>query len=541
MRSTLNSKRLEIANLLIHKGKWISTYPACSYEIPRTLKALKEYEKRITKEEEFLKVAIFLIRKIMGDIWSSIASASSEEIPLEKQLELIRMFGNCWERTGQSILTSDKPSFLDSITKFITSYTDHIRKARISLKYLKEEKFFIERSEPIFLLRSGYRSFYFFNFDKMTHDPEMLPILRESLLKEVKNLMERARHKGKKITKIVVFEKPFGEAAGTEPLAAWVSQETGLKIATLPPLLAYAYKDRIKGSAISSENVLLVIDGVLTTGESAKVRIRRIKEMTRSEVYGGVFYAHRELGALPQELKPPKLESRIVNTKTEFIRTKRWKPEILGISFDSPLWPSIDMSCDYLKEICSYTSNEGRYNKMREKFSNLLVDTYKTFTLSNELIRYLTNVHMLCWNYIKRSLLKEEIPEDEGEIIEYVEDFLSLEIIKRLTVSPCAKILSKEIQKLSAVDVDFLQRLFVKKQNDILKNIKNNLEKTIYMEMSVPKERAMALVNEVVSHTRKTAEKYTKNYHLDLEKLDESEEILRQEYWKLLRRYFKIS
>ena len=465
----VNSERLEIANLLIDEGKWINTYPVCSYEIVRTLKSLEDYEK--TVKDEFLKVTIFFIRKIMGDIWSSISSAASGEIEMETQLKLIKLFGDCWTKMGKNLSRLDKLGFFNSMIEFIIKYTSFVNKLRVSLKY-PEETVLIERSEPTFFLSSGYRTFYFFNFDKITHNPEELDSLRETVLGEVKSLREKAHHEGKEITKIVVLEKAFGETASTVSLATWLAQETGLRIATLPSSPVYALKDRTKGMNILPEDVLLIVDGVITTGRGSSTVIKRIRKMMpQADVYGYVCRVHRELGKLPPELQV--IETRIIDTKTEFIRRKLWKPEILKISFDSPFWVALDMECDYLREICIFTENEVKYESLRQKFIDLLSQNYEYMAQREELLRYLINVHILCWNSFYWDFTKT-FKAHENMIPLFLEQVLEFEAWTNTTTAPCARIVHKEVETLKSekrIDVNELHRILVKSREAILKEI----------------------------------------------------------------------
>lgn len=119
MKETIQLNK-EIADLLVRKGNWIHDYPACSYEIPKILDKLTEYESSVT--DDFLLFVLFFVRKTMENIWASISSAASENIPVERQLELMKMIGHHWSLMGQSLSIPDKIQFLDSAISFIADY-----------------------------------------------------------------------------------------------------------------------------------------------------------------------------------------------------------------------------------------------------------------------------------------------------------------------------------------------------------------------------------------------------------------------------------
>lgn len=116
----------EIADLLVTKGNLLYSYPSCSYEIPKTLDKLAEYELLVTSDT-FLTFVLFFLAKTMENIWSSVSSAASKVIPLKSQLDLIKMIGHHWVEIGEDVANRDKQRFLDSATTFVIDYLQSIR------------------------------------------------------------------------------------------------------------------------------------------------------------------------------------------------------------------------------------------------------------------------------------------------------------------------------------------------------------------------------------------------------------------------------
>lgn len=405
------------------------------------------------------------------------------------------------------------------------------------LKTMVDEGVLRESDKPIFFLKSGYRTSYFFDLDRLTHNPKTVPLLEQILSDEVSKLQLEAKSEGIRITKLILFEKSYGETSGTEPLVSSIAHKTGLEAVTLPSPILYPYKDRVKGMPVQEGEFALVIDDIVTTGRGLLSNIRRFERITKARVYASIPIVHRAIGALTTEQKILPIFER-----KDFIKSGIWKPEILKLTFDSSLWPGIDMNRDYLMEICEFTGITEKYYKFRGKMMDLFAANYKTIPLSeDETVRYLVNIQILIWNYVRASLFKDVTLEGE-EIVEYLEDFLSIELVKVLTIDVLANIMNKELLSSSNIEVEALHDLFVKKQKEIVAGINNKLRKVKERRMKrvMTREEATEMVDKIVHRTHKTTVTLADKYNLDLGKLEESDKIMREGLWELLKKHYTI-
>ena len=522
-----NEEFLQVASLLKKNGELVRSNPASAYVIPKTIKQLGNIAKTATGELLFITSSLY---RFMDDIWSSVSSASSELMPLEKQLKLIRLVGENWIKIGQNLEKEDRKerlaSFIQSAGFFETEYKSLMQKSsnphaekrsnktegtsgqpmrarnieplkRELLKYIKKFKVLKESEEPRFLLRSGYRSFYFFSIDEISQRHQPAAILKE-ILKTILNRI--ISEKRKTIERLVWLEKTRGESTGAVPFASWLDQEIEIGWATLPPPRLYDFEDRIKGT-ISKGCLVGIIDDVVSTGEGALRSIQRIRQLTSANPAFYIAVLARSLELLRKEI-----EVTSVFTREELIREKLWKPEILKVSFSSPLWGGLDMTCDYLREILVYTEQEGKYQRLHEDFKNLLLSKFGS--IPSFLVAYLTNLYLLCWgsfywDFIKATSISEK------EIPKFIERTLEFEKKEDVTLSVLANVVKglMTLRDIKKEDLNTLQQLLLSKHLEIIAKLEEKTtiflkRKREYLIMGIGDKIA-----EIESKTRELLEK----------------------------------
>jgi len=547
--------RKEIGNLLEKKGDWVFRYPACSYEIYQTMLELDNVLEKI--DDNSLKATIHYFLETMDCIWFSISSAASENIPLEIQFELIKMIGNFWKKIGKPLKKNKIPEFHsilkkpNEIREFIRSKNRelshlHVREtlqeedfsdiqSEMELKnkliqllryYKGDSKYGVirESSDPIFMFKSGYRSFSFFNMDKAAHNPKISPLITEILKIEIKKLKEKTKEDKINIDKLLFLEKGPGETEALAPMISHIDLEFNIPSAVLPTPTRYSCGELIKGIQIEEGEIILIIDDVITTGSGIIRDINRIENM-KGKYLGSIIFFDRQLKELPTD----KNIITIFN-KNDFLKEKLIEPDILFLSIEDPLWASLNMRVDYLKDICFYAEQEDAYIILLSELQELMDNYAKNDDLPNEIITFIINLEILCWNYINKLLFGEYISKEN--VFESIIDYFNYEIGNKFIIEILFNAVEKELNKENIKDFNEFRDFIIINQKEIINliNLKLKEKNLINLEKeSISKENFEKIIQKYLQEFENHYKNNMEKYNIDTKKIEELKEINKKE------------
>jgi orotate phosphoribosyltransferase len=408
-----------LCDVLNRVGAQVSQNPGATYKIPRALGDIARYKNQsVSLGDRRLLGQITLIENHLQSIWGAICSASSGYIQLNDQLTILKALCE-YMQSLSDCLASDTRDCLETLTGEFTEQYEKLRRGiqpiapkdlthfdndrleklpehrREIIRAIIESGAFQYHNEPIFLLKSGYRSFYFFNGARLTHHAPSARIFPKLIAEKVKQIISRNDAPARDKIALGFARRITGETGGASSMAGSLAAELSLPSVTLPPEKPESFFSRTDGSSLSNDTKIVLIDDVVVTGDSASRHVMRFEKELKRAVYGYFTILDRRIGFRPSPLEHVVFSSGA--TKEDLISIGLWKPEILCISPESPLLSAIDLTADYLLEISLYLGRSLEdYQNLRQDMVQL-ARKISCQELPNENIRtnYIINLLML--------------------------------------------------------------------------------------------------------------------------------------------------
>jgi len=145
-------------------------------------------------------------------------------------------------------------------------------------------------SKSNWALARGIPSKHFFDMDKGTHASESIQAISDRYIEKIKEIMTR----DPKIDRLAFIEKEFG-TVGALPLMSFIVSQTGIE-ATIIRLRKELSLVSQKGAKITSENNVVIINDVLTSGESIEKAAKIIMSTGAKVRYAVVLYDREQGG-----------------------------------------------------------------------------------------------------------------------------------------------------------------------------------------------------------------------------------------------------
>ena len=334
---------------------------------------------------------------------------------------------------------------------------------------LAKQKTIQQFEDPIVLLKGGFRSFFFINFDRIVLNPssseEFCKILGELINYEVKE-------KNLQNPQILLLGKTAGEALSTLQSSQVITAIYKRDCAILSVNQAFK-KDYVVHGEISKNRPKIVIDEMVSRGGT----ITEAKQYLEDNKLGKAYYTCLLLRG-DRLVKASHLDLFPIITSAELTECGLWTPELSLVTLNDRNWMSLDLRQDQLLELFLYCkASLSRYSLFRERMESLVADTYGLDLKNRDsaLINYLMNFHVLLWDYVFRNQDKKS---QEGLLgsVDLIEDFLSIEEKTGFSTKTIAKLVSEKmvVQTSELLELwDRLHRFFVINLNEILKSVDN--------------------------------------------------------------------
>lgn len=529
----------DFVELLREDTKFLCEYPSCSYLMPLIIEYLEEF-----KISDVPAATIRNFNDYLEDLWNESSSAISTLVPISMQLQLVKKIGKLISNFVDLIESYKKGKLSKSFSESLDELKERWEKEFQSLaqtiqsaiwKYKRPigkpcerkiklwsdrswENAFIdvidkhgllnESNEPSYLLRSGYRSFYFFNSADLCHPdiwPKFFEILsqfmntkvQETLVTTLKekpelhHILDRYFKQGmKRIIELTPIAKMYGENLGAPVFMSGLAS-LGFVQRDLAPRSRFGI-NWLRGPEVEEGLLSVVLDDLAMRGVGVRESVKRLKNAKNVAPVLYLLVIDRSREGIKSVDGIPVLS---MMDKYGLIRSRLWIPEILLMSIESPLWAGLDLMTDPIKEICTFADAMSQYTLVFDKFCSLLVDSYEissgssrasmfevdTGLSESELIVYLMNVHILCWNVFIPLTLRVNRP------MEFLNELMRFEETDRITIDPCSKLLKEALAKLMKSSPpprrDMIHRLIVCSEESLLEHVKNKYVERLKLYM----------------------------------------------------------
>jgi hypothetical protein len=418
---------------------------------------------------------------------------------------------------------------------------------------LNKHGLIMQEEKPIFLLKSGYRSMYFFNPSHLISRSNVKKQENQEIMGEFKEILKMfiqhlKTELGTENIAVLLVQKIGGEDPGTSQFAPLFT-ELGVPSVYLDPNL-----DMLKGPIIEGDTLLIPFDGVTTTGKTVELIIDRYERIIKAKPRVYILLWNRS--PYP-ERKPRNVPIWSIGSHLVL------PPEILNLSlatFDDNLgylWPSLFLFYDYLRDIYLYAEQDlTRYQKIRGEFEKLIIESYnmeaeKTMKLfdhfdtklpPSDILTYFINVHILCWNTIFEISLGDKVSRLEDPV-RYIETMLRIEKAER----PSTIICPLELKKGLECDIsifpklidpwDKIHRIFVLKTTNIVEYFKNKYKGCEILDMREKRTITLEEAYRIIDETLKKRREIYKRFNIELT-TDESK--LRELMLRHLKQFYNV-
>ena len=557
----------KLADDLEKDAEFLCEYPSCSYIIPLTLDHLEGFR----ASGSYVK-AIRNFRDYLEDLWNESSSAISTLVPLPLQLKLVQKVGKLilifahliksevegeltrsfvesldasrerWEEDFQSLTQEIQSAIWKYKRPLSEPYETEIRLGAESwqksfLEIIRDYRLLNESNEPSYLLRSGHRSFYFFSSADLTHpsiwasfrdilsqfmNTELQEKLTEILKtkRDLHHMLDRYSRQGMKSTvEVIPIAKMYGENLGAPALMSGLAS-LGFVQRDLAPPSRFGI-NRLRGPEIGKELLAVVLDDVATRGVGVKESVKRLERAKQSKPVLYSLIIDRSYQGIHEVDGIPVLS---MMNRHDLIRSRLWVPEMLLISLESLLWSGLDLMSDPIREICIFEDKMDQYAEIFDDFHSLLVDSYrmssdsgksclfgiKTDLSEYDLVAYLANFHILCWNIFVPLRARLDAP------IKFLRDIIHLEKTNKITLDPCSTVLRealrKHINSHRQCSQDTIHRLIVVNRENLLGQLRNMYETSLKSHMGedfklYSEDELKAIADEAVAKIRERWQK----------------------------------
>jgi hypothetical protein len=592
-----NQTELEkLVSFLEANSQFLQEHPSCSYIVPLTLEQLEE-----NKTGELPEESVKNFKDHLECVWSDVTSAISTIVPVSLQLEIIRKIGELIQGFAKLIREHFSTGSYDSldksvgklktewdesckplVTKVQTAIWEYKRplgklyKHEVKVRSDKDWKndfiklintydLMNESKQPSYLLKSGYRSFFFFSSADLTSPriwPEFCKILSAFIEKEVdprvrqklhedearfEHVLERYSRFGLNNTiELVPVAKMHGENLGTPTLMAGLATLGFSQRDLAPP--SYFGIERLRGRKPEEEEMpVVMLDDVSSRGAGIGDSIKRLKAAIGQEPLLCLLIVDR-LREEISELHGVELLSMI--DRSDLVESKLWEPEILMASLDDPLWSGLNLMTETIRETCKFAGESAKKHlDLSNRFSLLLEDILKIEShqgktkilgirvelTKDSLEMYLSNFVFICWNMLIPASFRIDEP------MKFLDLVLELERNHRIVLSPLSVLLQRDLGEFVENESSFLKqddiihRLLVSHNAELVCNVKNKYE--TYLKSTMGKTFELYSekeLNDMVNETlKKTKERYTREGRS--EEFEKHEKDLRDELLEAYR------
>jgi len=575
----------DLADLLEKNGEFLAHNPSCTYLVRRTWEKLEEASKYIGRDEARIAISQF-VSFLENYVWNSGSSTISGVLDIPTQADFVKHIAKCMSEMANVLRERKFGKYLAIEDYWKRDFSAFLENARTSSTKLRSRKgailrlvqgpeewkrkfgelinkhgLVMQEEKPIFLLKSGYRSIYFFNPThlisksnvKSEENQEIMNEFKEVLKIFVKHLKDRF---GERNVALLLTQKIGGEDPGTSQFAPLFT-ELGLPSLFLDPNL-----DVLKGPTIEGVSLIIPFDGVTTTGKTVDTIIDRYEKILKEkpQIYALIWNRspYSEWKNVPiWSIGPPPI----------------LLPEILNLtiaSYDSDLgywWSSLLMFHNYLKDIYLYAGQDlAKYEETRGESEKLIIDSYEveevpserkdertahlfgyfdTELTFSEFATYLLNVHILCWNTIFDINFGDRISRLENSV-EYIETMLRVEKAERITMTFCSDVLKQCLKNESLsfpklIDPwDKIHRIFVLKSADIIGYLKDKYKECKILNVTERESMTLEEAYKLIDETLKNRREVYKRFNRDIKSAIKEEPTLRELMLRHLKQFYEI-
>jgi len=421
----------DLRNRVLHVSNLLNKNPYYFYPIKRLINELRE---RIKKAE---RVSVFqrCIHRFLSDLFYSISSAASSYISLKDQKKLGLLLSNHLRQLAEGL--GDLQVFERKLTQAERELKDYLLNIKItSLPRFKERKFQMEfpeewplwkkeliqiigkwcliekRESPEFILKSGIRSFYFFNLGRVMSNPTIGNKFESTVKEALADFMEELKRESKQITMDVRLTKTYGESPGTIVLSPPDPELLHGDIQVTPDS---PWFDRIREFALEElkGERFILIDDLTTTGATLEEVLGRL-ELLSVKPTAYVVLIDRSRGKLKNIEETTGVRIFSLLTHDDLLYTRIWYPEILLADATSPINFTIDLKQDTLYDICVYYHKRREdYDELRAKFTRLVKNAVvrmgtsfkKEIEINDEIFNVIINLLIMTYNTLKKEML----------------------------------------------------------------------------------------------------------------------------------------
>jgi len=590
--SSHSSSIKDLAELLQENARFLCHYPSCSYLVRLTLRTLEKESESINDDIIALVIKDFV--EFMYSAWDSGTSAVSATLDIPLQIEFIREHIALYMQQMAEILKMEnwkeyrvrEEAWLNDFKKiagiaqtkwkeYKPSKRDTAKKLRLLDQLKPWEREFLtliskyallrEQKEPVFLLKSGYRSFYFFNASHLVskgvnaqENLEIMQRFKNALKSFTDEIRASLRHTGRPIV-FLLIQKAYGEDPGTSVLAGTFT-ELGIPTAFLNPHMPSPSFDWPKGAILEGNPLLVPFEDVVTTGEGMEKIVQRYRQMTGEDppIFPVIFDRSPFQNPGLEQVDGIKVTS-MVNME-KLVKAQIHDPEILRLSVASPWWSSLTelFRHDYLKEIYLFGERDNPgYNRISQKLGELIKDSYEiegnkpaylfhsfnTDRPLSDITRYLINVHILYWNAIFDISFGGRISRLEDPV-EYIETMLRIEETQRPTTIICPAMLKRGLEGIAFPKLidpwDKIHRIFVLKSADIIDFLKDKYKECEILNMSERESITLGEAYSIIDETLESRREIYKRFNRDIRSTVEEEPKLRELMLRHLKQFYEI-
>ena len=460
------------------------------------------------------------LHNLLSNFWFPISSAASAIIPLDEQKRLVLKISSHLKKL-YAIVPDEHEKFLEfdnvahCIEKSIKSNLEIIEKK--NLRVLKRQKRRIRvkeewpqwkkdlitligvwgllgrRDQPEYIMKSGVRSFYFFDLCRPFYDPRIREHFALLMQEGVEYFLKELKKEGMDTSDLLLIDKTYGEGPGTVLLSSLPFKQRYADMQSLP---STPWFDRIRGLSLETDEIYrpVVIDTLTTTGGTLIEILKRLEKM-RCRPAAYIVLVDRSPKGLPHIKEVGDLPIFSLVSFQDLLEARILEPEILLGSIDQPIYLGLELKRDSTFEICKFYKKEGLYQDLRVRLFSLINKAFniegdrifgKT-RLSGDIATFrdiAVNILILSYNSLKNrfTFLSKLMSTEYIEYIESVEKHYS-PVLSRMSL-----LLRSELEDTvhTSVELDHIVGIFATNWGFVLDYISECAKE---LNLITPKEK----------------------------------------------------
>jgi len=450
------------------------------------------------------------LSQFVSNIWYSISSAASITISADQQKEIMLELRSDLKKLHRE-LSSKKPNYLILFYKKIDflenkwkKYLKNLDRNYISKEELQKKSFFkldsnlpkwkqnlleliaennlfLKSDSPRYLLKSGIKSFYFFNNTYAVFDRDIRKDYVKLVIEGINQKINELKRENENVNLIIWLSKTYGEGDST---VLFGSQQIDLPYCDLLMLPHVNWYDIARGLILEKDlpyQKPILIDDLTGTGGTLKEALERLGDLKLTPIaYIGIV--DRSLVGLENTELSKKIRIFSLVNRRDLLYAGIWEPEILLANMNTLEWTSLDLTTDTIKEAIIYYGKKESYTTLKKKFDDLILNKIyifdDDFIISDKelIINIIENIIIISYNTIKD--VYPIIKNDAG--LEYLEIILEEECEHFYVIDLINKTLYE------AINVNNVKNLSL---NSFIKIISFNVGKKISENISRLKEQ----------------------------------------------------